>query len=66
MSHVLLGSGAQIPLAVISFAAALALVVGIVVAPTHIDPPIGAGIAALLLLNGVARLLLWANRSRLP
>jgi hypothetical protein len=64
--HLLLSHGMQLPLAVISFLAALAIVVGVVVAPDRIDPPVGLGIAVLLLLNGAARLLLWVNRSRLP
>jgi hypothetical protein len=58
--------GAQLPLAIFSLVAALALVVGTLVAPSTLDRPVALGIAALLLLNGLARLVLWRNRAKLP
>ncbi len=63
--RLLTGPSTQIPLALVSFIAATALVVAALVAPGYVDPPIGIVIAVLLVLNGAARLLLWHNRSRL-
>jgi hypothetical protein len=56
----------QLRLAATSFVAAIAVLIAVFAVPDRVDPPVGAAIAILLLLNGAARLLLWKNRSRLP
>jgi hypothetical protein len=57
---------AQLPLAAFSFIAAIALIVAMLVAPSVVDRPVALAIALLLLLNGLARLVLWRNRAQLP
>jgi hypothetical protein len=58
--------GAQLPLAAFSFIAAIALIVGTLIAPSVVNRPIALGIAVLLLVNGLARVVLWRNRALLP
>jgi hypothetical protein len=56
--------GAQIPLALFSFTAALALILTSVFASSALDRPLAIAIASLLMLNGAARLVLWRNTAR--
>jgi hypothetical protein len=56
--------GAQIPLAVFSFAAALAVILVTMFDGRVLDEPIAIAIAVLLVLNGCARLVLWRNRAQ--
>jgi len=57
--------GAQVPLAVFSFAAALAIMLIAIFDARALDLPIAVAIAVLLIVNGCARLVLWRNRAPL-
>jgi hypothetical protein len=56
--------GAQIPLAIFSFVAALAILLTAALAPNEIDRPIAIAISVLLVLNGCARLVFWRHAKR--
>jgi Flp pilus assembly protein TadB len=65
MFNALSAQGAQIPLAAFSFAASIALLMGAWLAPSAVDRPVAIVIVVLLVVNGLARLVLWRNRARL-